>query len=54
MLFRHNGIQRESAKRTCGKHAAEQSIAEEEALEKGMESKSRDFVEPGAEVYTRA
>jgi phosphomethylpyrimidine synthase len=35
------------------KYAAEQGIAEEEALKKGMEEKSREFVEKGAEVYSR-
>ena len=35
-------------------YAAEQGIAEEEALAKGMEEKSREFVENGAEVYTTA
>ena len=35
-------------------HAAEQGIAEEEALKKGMEDKSREFVEKGAEVYAKA
>jgi phosphomethylpyrimidine synthase len=34
------------------KYAAEQGIAEEEALKKGMEEKSKEFVEKGAEVYT--
>ena len=33
---------------------AEQGIAEEEALKKGMEEKSREFVEKGAEVYAKA
>jgi phosphomethylpyrimidine synthase len=37
-----------------GKYAAEQGIAEEEALKKGMEEKSKEFVEKGAEVYARA
>ena len=32
------------------KHAAEQGVAEEEALEKGM----KEFVEKGAEVYAKA
>ena len=35
-------------------YAAKQGIAEEEALQKGMEEKSREFVESGAEVYTIA
>ena len=35
-------------------HAAEHGIAEEEALKKGMEEKSREFVERGAEVYAKA
>jgi hypothetical protein len=36
------------------KYAAEQGIAEEDALKKGMEEKSREFVEKGAEVYAKA
>ncbi|RBP45859.1 hydroxymethylpyrimidine synthase [Roseimicrobium gellanilyticum] len=36
------------------KYAAEQAISEEEALKKGMEEKSKEFVEQGAEVYTAA
>ena len=36
------------------KYAAEQGIAEEEALKKGMEEKSKEFVEKGAEVYAKA
>ncbi len=36
------------------KYAAEQNITEEEALKKGMEQKSKEFVEKGAEVYTKA
>jgi len=36
------------------KYAAEQGIAEEEALKKGMEEKAREFVEKGAEIYTKA
>jgi len=35
------------------KYAAEQNISEQEALNKGMEEKSREFVEKGAEVYAR-
>jgi phosphomethylpyrimidine synthase len=33
------------------KYAAEQGLSEEEVLEKGMEEKSKEFVEAGAEVY---
>ena len=36
------------------KCAAEQGIAEQEALKKGMEAKSKEFVEKGAEVYAKA
>jgi phosphomethylpyrimidine synthase len=36
------------------KYAAEQKISEQEALNKGMEEKSREFVEKGAEVYAKA
>ena len=36
------------------KYAAEHGVSEEEALKKGMEEKSKEFVEKGAEVYTRA
>jgi hypothetical protein len=36
------------------KHAAEQGIAEVEALTKGMEEKSQEFLEKGAEVYAKA
>ena len=35
------------------KYAAEQGIAEEEALKRGMEEKAKEFTEKGAEVYTR-
>ena len=31
----------------------EQSIAEEEAIAKGIEEKSKELVEKGAEVYTQ-
>jgi len=34
------------------KYAAEQGIAEEEALKKGLAEKSKEFVEKGAEIYT--
>ena len=36
------------------KYAAEQGIAEEEALKNGMEEKSRKFVEKGNEIYAKA
>jgi phosphomethylpyrimidine synthase len=36
------------------KYAAEQGIAEEEALKKGMEAKSKEFVDKGVEVYAKA
>ena len=35
------------------KYAAEQGIGEEEALSKGLEEKSKEFVEKGAEVYSQ-
>ncbi len=36
------------------RYAAEQAISEEEALAKGMEEKSKEFTEAGAEVYVPA
>lgn len=36
------------------KYAAEQGIAEEEALAKGLVKKSEKFAEKGAEVYAKA
>jgi len=36
------------------KYAAERGIAEDEALNKDMDAKSKDFVEKGAEVYAKA
>lgn len=36
------------------KYAAEQGIAEEEVLKRGMEEKSAEFAEKGAEVYAKA
>ena len=36
------------------KYAAEQGVTEQEALQKGMEEKSKEFVEKGAEVYAKA
>ncbi len=36
------------------KYAAEQGVTDAEAVQKGMEEKSREFVEKGAEVYSKA
>ncbi len=36
------------------KYAAEQALSEAEALQRGMEEKSKEFVASGAEVYTTA
>jgi phosphomethylpyrimidine synthase len=36
------------------KYAAEHGIAEDDALSKGMEAKSKEFLEKGAEVYGKA
>ena len=35
------------------KPAAEQAISEAEALQRGMEEKSKEFAESGAEVYAK-
>ena len=35
------------------KYAAEQGIAEKEALKNRMEEKSREYTEKGAELYTK-
>jgi phosphomethylpyrimidine synthase len=35
------------------KYAAEQGLAEEQALKAGMEQKAREFVEKGAEIYAK-
>ena len=35
------------------KYAAEQGLAEEQALKSGMEQKAREFVEKGAEIYSK-
>ena len=34
--------------------AAQQGMSEEEALKAGMEQKSREFTETGAEIYAKA
>jgi len=36
------------------KYAAEQGLAEEEALKAGMEEKSREFTEKGGKIYAKA
>ena len=36
------------------KYAAEQGLAESEALEKGLKEKSAEFAEKGSEVYAKA
>ncbi len=36
------------------KYAAEQGLAEEQALESGMQGKRKEFVEQGAELYAKA
>ncbi len=36
------------------KYAAEQGVTEEEALKRGMEEKSKEFVDKGAELYAKA
>lgn len=35
------------------KYAAEQGTAEEEALERGMQEKIREFTEKGSELYAK-
>ncbi len=35
------------------KNAAEQGVSEEEALKKGMEAKSKQFVEKSEEAYAK-
>ena len=36
------------------KYAAEQELSEEQVLQAGMEQKAREFVETGAEIYSKA
>jgi hypothetical protein len=36
------------------KFAAEQGVSEQEALQKGMEEKSREFLDKGSELYAKA
>jgi phosphomethylpyrimidine synthase len=35
-------------------YSAAQGLSEEEAVEKGMEEKSKEFAEAGSEVYVKA
>ena len=35
------------------KYTAEQGVNEQEALKRGMQAKSKEFVEQGAEVYSK-
>jgi phosphomethylpyrimidine synthase len=36
------------------KYAAEQGVAEEDALKRGLEQKATEFNEAGAEIYSKA
>jgi phosphomethylpyrimidine synthase len=36
------------------KYAAEQGLAEAEAVESGLQEKAKEFVEKGAEIYAKA
>ena len=36
------------------RYAAEKGLNEEEAIERGLSEKSREFVEKGADVYSKA
>jgi phosphomethylpyrimidine synthase len=36
------------------KYAAEQGISENEALDKGLKKKAKEFAEKGADVYAKA
>jgi hypothetical protein len=36
------------------KYTAKQGVSEQEALEKGMEEKSREFTEKGSALYAKA
>jgi len=35
------------------KYAAEQGVSEAEAIRRGLEAKSKEFVDKGAQVYTK-
>jgi hypothetical protein len=36
------------------KYAADQGVSEQEALQEGIEEKSREFAEKGSELYAKA
>jgi phosphomethylpyrimidine synthase len=36
------------------RYAAEQGVAEEDALKRGLEQKATEFTEAGAEIYSKA
>ena len=36
------------------KYAAEQELSEDQALHAGLEQKSKEFTEAGAEIYSKA
>ena len=36
------------------KYAAEQKLSEEQVLRAGMEQRAKEFVETGAEIYSKA
>ena len=36
------------------KYAAEQQLSEDDALQTGLEQRSREFTETGAEIYSKA
>jgi phosphomethylpyrimidine synthase len=40
-----------NARQDVRKYAAEQGLAESEALESGVQEKAREFTERGAEIY---
>ena len=49
-----SGSERVKITEDVRKYAADQGIAEEEALQKGTAAKSEEFTESGAEVYAQA
>ena len=44
----------EAPRNSVGSTAAEQGLAEEEALKKGRAEKSREFTEEGSELYAKS